>query len=653
MRRPHVATLVLISLCVLMYFFTLGKGANWLLPEMGPMLNAGANFSGLTLNGEWWRLFTCMFIHFGVIHLAVNMLALYSLGRDLEEELGSAGLAFAFLACGFSASVSSLLFNDFTVSAGASGAIFGLFGIHFSYLLLGLAYGRKGFVRHLISALLMLAVNIILGLSVSIIDNAAHLGGFVAGLVMGSIYNFLLRTGQSRTFLVAFCAVIVVAGSTVLITSASRFPAWYYSMFSNFIGNEKEASRILENREHGSDDATFRTQLEEAKRLWSVNQQMVDSFPYAPARFAADLQVLHDYCLLKKRIMDLYLKSLDRDSYLFIDTVEYVNYEISRLPKLQYPLDLFSSPGKESDDSRLEPVTIYYNKEWKVTTRAGASYFRLAQKDSLQRINGLVKDYYADSTVQMKGYYTNDLKDGVFFYFYPNGWYESAGMYNHDVPVGKWQRFYPNRQIRLEERYDMGNHTVENFWTRDGVQLMSEGNGIYYEEYEDGPLKELGRYTHGVKDSVWQGFYHPAQPGPSKTLGMFAVGKTEYLERWSDGKLVSGTHYLEGGKTITYDQEYVEPTPEGGFENYMKFIREKTGYPYTKAKKYPEGTVIIELTVDVDGHIVEMEPYTKIGAGCEYQAMEVIKHGPKFHPALLRGVPVKEKVQIPFVYKLK
>jgi membrane associated rhomboid family serine protease/antitoxin component YwqK of YwqJK toxin-antitoxin module len=652
MGKRNIATLVLIFLNVLLYFFVLGRGGHWLLPDAGTLVGVGANFSGLTLGGEWWRLFTCTFVHYGALHLGVNMLALYSLGADLEEELGSAGFVFAYIACGFAGSVSSVLFNDFKVSAGASGAIFGLFGIHLSYLLLGLAYGRKGFVRHLISALLMLAVNILLGITIDVIDNAAHLGGLIAGMVIGTLFNFLTRTGQSRAFLLSFCAVIIIGGSSVLFTSASKFPVWYYKMFTTYRENEKEAWRVIEQEEHGSDDNTIRTKHEEARRLWQTNRQMVDSFPYATAEVIPDLQVLREQSILEQKKLNLFLRYLERDSYLFLDTIEYVDYELYRLPPLKHDLDFFKKREPPAGP-RLEPVTIYYSKDWEPTTRAGAVYFRHAQKDSLQRINGHVKDYYADSTVQMKGRYTNDLKDGVFFYYYPNGWYESAGRYVDDAPVGKWQRFYPNRQIRSEERYDMGNHRFENFWTRDGVQLMSEGNGIYYEEYEEGPLKELGRYKNGVKDSIWQGFYRPEKPGIPSVLGTFIAGKLRYVEKWKEGELLSGIHYLQDGKAVAYNDVYVEPSPEGGFANYMEYIRSKTGYPYTKTGKYPEGTVIIELTIDVDGSIVKMEPYTKIGAGCEYQAMEVIKHAPKFKPALLRGIPVKEKIQIPFVYKLR
>ena len=636
-QRKPIITLILITINVLAYAFVSGRSGNWWFPELRSMLDSGANFSGLTLDGQWWRMFSCMFLHFGPVHLAVNMLALYSLGADLEDEMGGIAFLFVYFACGLSASVSSLLFNDFVVSAGASGAIFGLFGVHFTALLFGAARGQKGFIRHFFSALIMLGINLWLGFKFDFIDNAAHLGGFAGGIFIGSVYHILLRVEKNRLLVLSFASVITFIAGFILFITIPKFPAWYYRMFRSYVENEREADRVLQDREHGTDDNAFHTQLEEAKRLWQTNLGMVDSFPYATEKLEADLDHLHKYALLQNRWVDLYLKSLEHDSYLFLDSLEYVSYDAARLGALHYKLDFYAPPKKEKKEPRLTPTTFYYDKDWNETSRSEAKYFRLAEVDSLFRVNGPVHDYYADTVTQMKGDYTNDIKDGIFFYFFHNGWYESAGRYVNDEKVGKWQNFYPNRQIRSEERYDMGNHRLENFWDENGIQFVSDGNGIYFEKYDDGKMKEVGRYKNGLQDSTWKGFYPD--------------GKTEFVEQWQEGKLLGGTHTTESGKIVTYDKVYTEPQPLIGNDAYMRYIKDNTYYPVTKTNSLPEGILIIELTVDTDGTITDMRPYTKLGAGCEQAAMGVIKRGSKFLPARLRGIPIKEKTLIPFEYK--
>ena len=98
-------------------------------PNLRTMVDMGAMFPPLVAAGENWRLFTAMFLHFGVIHLAVNAYSLFILGNVLERELGRPKFATLYLLSGLAASAASYAFSDLgTVSAGASGAIFGIFG---------------------------------------------------------------------------------------------------------------------------------------------------------------------------------------------------------------------------------------------------------------------------------------------------------------------------------------------------------------------------------------------------------------------------------------------------------------------------------------------------------------------------------------------
>lgn len=84
----------------------------------------GANFGPMTLNGEWWRLLTSTFIHFGLVHIAFNMYVLFTSGRMIERIFGSSHFLLLYLFSGLTGSMTSLLFNPYVNSAGASGAIF-------------------------------------------------------------------------------------------------------------------------------------------------------------------------------------------------------------------------------------------------------------------------------------------------------------------------------------------------------------------------------------------------------------------------------------------------------------------------------------------------------------------------------------------------
>lgn len=152
-------------------------------------LEWGANFSPFVNQGEYWRLFTSMFIHFGLLHIVMNMLALASLGPLVEMVLGFNKTLFVYLLSGLSGSLASVAFNPLAISAGASGAIFGLFGAFIALLLRRRLVSRVPGHKPLRSALKVLALNVLISLLPQI-DFAAHMGG----LFMGFLLTLILVT---------------------------------------------------------------------------------------------------------------------------------------------------------------------------------------------------------------------------------------------------------------------------------------------------------------------------------------------------------------------------------------------------------------------------------------------------------------------------
>jgi membrane associated rhomboid family serine protease len=128
--------------------------------------------------GEYYRLFTAMFLHFGIIHLLMNMWALWILGRPLEAWFGSARFLGIYLVCGLGGNVAAYVFQPYALSAGASTAIFGLFAVLF------VALRRMRLSTS--SVLPIIIINLIFTISVPGISIAGHLGGLVTGAVIGA-----------------------------------------------------------------------------------------------------------------------------------------------------------------------------------------------------------------------------------------------------------------------------------------------------------------------------------------------------------------------------------------------------------------------------------------------------------------------------------
>lgn len=182
-------TQLLVGTNVLVFLAMLTGGAGLWHSSNGVQLAWGANFGPATQDGEWWRLGSAMFLHFGVIHLALNLWALWDGGQLVERMYGHARFAGIYFCSGLTGNLLSLVaYQGLAVSGGASGAIFGVYGALLTFLwrergnlysheFSWLFWGAAGFA----------AVTIGLGFVVTGIDNAAHIGGFMAGILGGII----------------------------------------------------------------------------------------------------------------------------------------------------------------------------------------------------------------------------------------------------------------------------------------------------------------------------------------------------------------------------------------------------------------------------------------------------------------------------------
>lgn len=174
------------------YIFIVANFIMFLLLEMNggsmniqTLIQFGAKENVSIINGEWWRLFSAMFLHIGIFHLFMNMFALYYLGVTVERIYGTWRFVIIYLLAGLGGSITSFAFS-LNVSAGASGAIFGLFG---ALLFFGVIYKKIFFQTMGRGLMTIIFINIMFGLLVPQIDMGAHMGGLVAGFLASAMLH--------------------------------------------------------------------------------------------------------------------------------------------------------------------------------------------------------------------------------------------------------------------------------------------------------------------------------------------------------------------------------------------------------------------------------------------------------------------------------
>jgi rhomboid protease GluP len=187
----------------------------------------GANAGALTFSGEWWRLLTNIFIHGGIIHIAFNMWCLWNLGALCESLYGRWTYAGVYLVCGVGASLASAAWNPYRASVGASGAIFGLAGALIAAFKLGeFSVPRAALSGTLRSLGAFVVYNLVFGFALPGIDNTAHIGGLITGLIVGALIAVAApyQDRPLRRVAVFLVMVLALAGIAVAAAHHRGFP---------------------------------------------------------------------------------------------------------------------------------------------------------------------------------------------------------------------------------------------------------------------------------------------------------------------------------------------------------------------------------------------------------------------------------------------
>lgn len=216
-------TPALIAMNVVVYLAMVASGVSPVSPLSEALIRWGADFGPLTTHGQWWRLLTAMFVHIGAVHLLMNMYVLWVIGRITERLFGNAAFSVLYLGAGLAASFTSVVWHPLSAAAGASGAIFGLYGGLFGFLLIRRASIPSDIIATLSkSGVFFVIANLLYGAIGKGVDVSAHLGGFLSGIPLGCALAVPLTSDLATRL--RRSAVVALAATAVAGTVALRIP---------------------------------------------------------------------------------------------------------------------------------------------------------------------------------------------------------------------------------------------------------------------------------------------------------------------------------------------------------------------------------------------------------------------------------------------
>lgn len=356
----------LIALCTTLIFIVMViSGVHFFLPEIEDLIKWGANFKVLTLDGEYWRLFTNCFVHIGIIHLLVNMYALIIIGLLLEKIIGKFKFLIAYVVAGITGSVISLWWHEAVVSAGASGAIFGMYGL---YVVLFFAKDlrKKTNKNLLISTVVFIAYNLLYGMNEGI-DNAAHIGGLIAGILIGvSLLPAMLLRFKSllNHFIFAFGSITVFVFSIFILLSTPNTIGSYKKVMEEFTLQELEALSRYPSKFNS--EAVQLNDIYKGLPYWYDCKNILkkaDSIPDLPSDLKEINCLMDLYCDYRIKSYLLMAQNLElktKDNDLFIFSYNYkINLILKKISGEDIPDSLYIIESEE-DKYGILPKNMLY-----------------------------------------------------------------------------------------------------------------------------------------------------------------------------------------------------------------------------------------------------------------------------------------------------
>ena len=333
--KDILATIVIIAVNILVFVLMVLQGADMMWPDTQILLNWGADYRLYTLDGQPWRLFTSIFVHIGIIHLLMNMYALYFIGKKLEPLLGSTRFVVVYIACGIVSSLSSIAMHDSMVSAGASGAIFGMYGVYVA-LLLTKAIDIADQKKTMYNMLAFVAYNLFFGFTVEMIDNAGHVGGLVAGFLIGYFCKSDLakEEGYRKGYMnLVFMGIAVIGITWMGMSLIPNNIKYYMEQMKIFDSRQSEALSVYNHISDGTKEDRLYEINERGVYYWEENLKVLNNLEKVslPEEIEARNKELKRYCNLRIECYLLMGKAISEETVKYQPEIERINKEIQYL----------------------------------------------------------------------------------------------------------------------------------------------------------------------------------------------------------------------------------------------------------------------------------------------------------------------------------
>lgn len=332
-RDGYYITPIIININIIIFILMTISGISVFEPSSASLVTWGANIGGLTLAGEWWRLITSTFLHIGIFHIAFNMFALLYIGVLLEPYLGKLRFATTYLLTGLAASLTSISMHPNTISAGASGAIFGMYGVFLALLTTNII-DKKTRSALLTSIGVFVAYNLMNGMKAGI-DNAAHMGGLVTGLIIGYAYYPSLKKPSSKIIeyiSVGALTIIVLTASIIVYNRIPNDVGKYEAKMNAFAKHEALALEVFDMK-GASDSAILSAFKDKGLPNWNANLQILDEASKldVPLDLVYRDALLRDYCKMRIKSYKIICRAIGEKTDKYNSSIDSCNNQIKSM----------------------------------------------------------------------------------------------------------------------------------------------------------------------------------------------------------------------------------------------------------------------------------------------------------------------------------
>jgi rhomboid protease GluP len=329
--KDYFITPILININILYFLIMCFSGVNPFTPEINDIIDWGGNYGPLTIENNWWRIISACFVHIGIFHLLMNCFALAYAGLLLEPYLKKWGFLTTYLLAGIIASLSSLYWNNNLVSAGASGAIFGMYGILLP-LLLFKTIDKKVNPNLFSTLVLFIGINI-LGSFKEGIDGAAHVGGLSFGIIAGA--TLVILSEKRKTALAVISSFAIILG-TLFITVCKEKKIFIYQIaeyetgMQDFIEMEKLALESYRDYSDSKEHILYMIK-ERGIYYWEENVVLLKKLERLslPEALHDQNKNLLEYCKLRIKSYNLSYKKINENNNEYDSEIDDLNSQIN------------------------------------------------------------------------------------------------------------------------------------------------------------------------------------------------------------------------------------------------------------------------------------------------------------------------------------